>query len=103
MNASIIRNVCLVFVANLVWVAGVMYTASKFTPLTEHLAFALYWIMPVSVYLLLLHRSAWMPRAHRALRLLVFGAIGLGLGLVAILTIGAFYSSVLAHAINTPP
>lgn len=95
MNASILRNIGLVFAANLAWVACVMYAATKLALWNTYLDLALYWIAPLSVYLLLLHRSGWVPKVHRALRLAVFGVIGFGLSLVAVASVAMLYSLIL--------
>jgi len=100
MNAKLLRNVGSAFVLDLAWVAGIMYAASKVDPFNEYLAFAMYWILPLSAYLALLHRSGWMLRAHRALRLSIFGVIGFGLSLLAINTTVWAYSLALSHALN---
>jgi hypothetical protein len=101
MKASVLTNLGLVFTANLVWIAALMYAASKFDPLNEYVSFLLFWIVPLAIYMVFLLRSGFLPGLHRALRLSAFGLIGFGLSLVSVIIVGSLYSAVLSHALNT--
>jgi hypothetical protein len=100
MNTTLLRNIALTFLVNLAWVAGIMYVATKFNPFNAYLALALYWVLPLSAYLLLLYRSGWMTRMQRGLRVSFFGAIGFGLSLSAVVAAGTIYSLFLSHALS---
>lgn len=83
------------------WVAGVMYIAGKVNPFSVYVALVLYWVLPVSAYLLLFYRSHWMARVHGVLRLSIFGVIGFFLSVAAVEGVGYGYLLILSHALKT--
>lgn len=100
MNATLLRNVGFAFLVNLAWVAGIMYAGIYLDPLNEYLGFALYWVLPLCTYLLILERSRWMGRLHRVLRTSIFALMGFGLSALASIAVGCAYSLALLHALK---